>query len=393
MIKTLLFSTLFPNSIQPQHGVFVRNRLQYVLETEKVQTKVIAPVPWFPFKSSIFGQYAKFSQVPFSENRNGIDVLHPRYLLLPKIGMNSAPESIFKAALPHAKRLIESGFDFDLIDAHYFYPDGVAAVMLAQKLEKPVIVTARGTDLNLIPQYEIPRKKILWAANHANAMITVCQALKDVLLDMGVPDKKITVLRNGVDLKKFSPPENRDMLREKLGMTGKMLISVGHLVERKGHHLIVEAMKMLPDYQLVIAGDGEERSNIVSLIKRLGLDDRVRMLGAIPHDDLKEYYGASDALVLASSREGWANVLLESMACGTPVAATKIWGTPEVVTIPASGVLVEERNPNSIAEAIKYIFSQYPSRAETRSYAENFSWERTTEGQLQLFEGTLRSIG
>lgn len=386
MIKTLLFSTLFPNSIQPQFGLFVENRLRYLLETEKVQTKILAPVPWFPFKAPIFGKYAKFSSVPNIEKRNNIDVLHPRYLLLPRCGMNAAPESIYRAALPHAKKLIESGFDFDLIDAHYFYPDGVAAVMLAKKLAKPVVITARGTDLNLIPQYELPRKKILWAANNTDAMITVCKALKDVLLDMGIPDQKITVLRNGVDLVKFSPPVDRKSLRKKLNIEGNTLLSVGHLVERKGNHLIIEALKALPDYKLLIAGDGEERFNLVSLIDSLNLTDRVTLLGAVPHSKLKEYYGAVDALVLASSREGWANVLLESMACGTPVAATKIWGTPEVVTIPASGILVEERTSMSIVDSLKLLFSQLPPRTETRRYAEQFSWEETTRGQLKLFE-------
>lgn len=385
MIKALLFSTLFPNSIQPQHGVFVENRLRNLLETGAVQAKVLAPVPWFPLKMSMFGKYAKFANVPYVEQRNGIDVTHPRYFLMPKFGMNSAPESMYRAALPHVKSLIEGGFDFDVIDAHYFYPDGVAAVMLAQKLGKPVIVTARGTDLNLIPQHKIPRRKILWAAKNADAMITVCQALKDVLLEMGIPERKVVVLRNGVDLKLFSPPSDRETLRKKLGVEGKTLLTVGHLVERKGHQLIVEAMKQLPEFKLIIAGDGEERSNLVSLVKRFDLEDRVTMLGAIPHCDLREYYAASDALVLASSREGWANVLLESMACGTPVVATKIWGTPEVVTIPASGLLVENRTPSSIADSIKLLFSHYPSRDETRKYAEQFSWEETTQGQLRLF--------
>ncbi|MDT8383052.1 MAG: glycosyltransferase family 4 protein [Gammaproteobacteria bacterium] len=386
MIKTLLFSTLFPNSVQPQHGVFVENRLRHLLETGEITTKVIAPVPWFPFKAPIFGKYATFSSVPDEEQRNSVDVLHPRYLLLPKLGMNNAPESIFRVALPRAKALIKSGFDFDLIDAHYFYPDGVAAVMLGEALGKPVIITARGTDLNLIPKYEIPRQKILWAANKADALITVCQALKDVLLEMGVPDNKITVLRNGVDLGTFSPPLNREELRNKLDINGKTLLSVGHLVERKGHHLIVEAMCLLPEYKLLIAGDGEERSNLVALINKLKLNERVTLLGAVPHESLKEYYGASDALVLASSREGWANVLLESMACGTPVVATRIWGTPEVVTIPASGVLVEERTPDSLACSIKSLFSRHVNRDETRGYAEQFGWEDTTQGQLKLFE-------
>lgn len=114
-------------------------------------------------------------------------------------------------------------------------------------------------------------------------------------------------------------------------------------------------------------------------------------MGAIPHDQLKEYYGVADALVLASSREGWANVLLESMACGTPVVATDIWGTPEVVATHEAGVLVE-RSPESITAGVKKLMANYPDRKATRKYAEQFSWDATTQGQLHLFDDVLRQV-
>lgn len=389
-MKTLVFTTLFPNSMQKQHGIFVENRLRHLLKSDQVESKVIAPVPWFPFKNKIFGKYSTLASVPDAETRYGLEIIHPRYFLLPAIGMSWVPESICRAMLPRLKELIASGFDFDLIDAHYFYPDGVAAVMLAKELGKPVVITARGTDLSLIPRYKVPRQKILWAAESADALITVCQALKNVLLEMGVPDEKVTVLRNGVDLKKFSPPIDRSGLQRQLGIDSKALLSVGHLVENKGHHLIVEAMNRLPDYQLMIAGDGEEMVALVRLIRKLNLGERVKMLGAISHEKLKDYYGAADMLILASDREGWANVLLESMACGTPVVATNIWGTPEVVSTPEAGVLVD-RSPDSIAEGVKALMSHYPSRDDTRCYAERFTWDDTTQGQIKLFREVLNN--
>ena len=153
MYKTLLFSTLFPNSIKPRHGIFVASRLGKLLESGKVQTKVVAPVPWFPFKTSIFGQYSDSARIPKEERAHGIDVFHPRYYLLPKVGMNIAPYSLYKAGLANTLEIIKSGYDFDLIDAHYFYPDGVSAVHMGEKLSKPVVITARGSDINLICQY------------------------------------------------------------------------------------------------------------------------------------------------------------------------------------------------------------------------------------------------
>jgi len=387
-VKILTFTSLFPNSIFPHHGVFVENRLRHLLASKKVQSKVVSPIPWFPFSLSFFGNYAKYANVERMGRRHDVDVYYPRHLVIPKVGMNWTPDFMVRSALPIIRKIIDDGYDFDLIDAHYFYPDGIAAVKIAKILNKPVTITARGTDLNLIPQYQKPKKMIQWAANEANALITVCGALREVLIDMGISENKVTALRNGVDLINFSLPLNKKELQKDLSIFGKTILSVGHLIERKGHDLVIKAIEKLPDVQLLIAGIGEEKENLESLVKKLHLEHRVRFLDLIPHNELKNYYGAVDALVLASSREGWANVLLESMACGTPVVATNIWGTPEVVSSKEAGVLVD-RNPQSIADGIQSLFEDYPDSQATREYAEQFSWDDTTQGQLDIFENLL----
>lgn len=390
-MKLLTFSTLYPNAAMPRHGVFVENRLRHLLASGKVTSRVIAPVPWFPSQNPKFGEYAMFAKTPRTEQRHNISVLHPRYLLLPKIGMTLTPWLMAAAMRPVIRKLLREGMQFDAIDAHYFYPDGVAAVMLGRTFNKPVVITARGTDLNLIPQYPRPRRMIQWAAARAAGMITVCQALKDVLVELGVPAERVTVLRNGVDLKMFQPPQDRTALRRSLNMTGTALLSVGHLIERKGHDLVIRALTNLPDTCLLIAGDGEEESNLRAIAQECGVADRVTFLGAIKHDALRDYYGAVDVLVLASSREGWANVLLEAMACGTPVVASNVWGTPEVVATPEAGVLMRARTPTALADAVKALLAQYPDRAATRRYAEQFSWDATTQGQLDLFTRVIQN--
>ncbi len=384
-MKLLTFSTLYPNTVTPHHGIFVENRLRHFLASGQVQSKVVAPVPWFPFGAKIFGEYGGFARVPKSETRHGITIEHPRYLVVPKIGMNWTPSTMAAAALPVIKRIIADGYDFDILDAHYFYPDGVAAVKIAQALNKPVTITARGTDLNLVPQYEKPRAMIQSAARKASALVTVCQALKDSLIDLGVADEHVVVLRNGVDLEVFKPPENRDKLRSVLGIHGKTILSVGHLIERKGHHLVIEALQLLPNIKLLIAGQGPEKKRLQQLAGDLDIADRVTFLGVLPRAELSRYYGAVDMLVLASSREGWANVLLESMACGTAVVATSIWGTPEVVAAPEAGLLVERRTAESIAKAIENLYTSTPSKILTRQYAEKFSWDDTSLGLFKLF--------
>lgn len=389
MIRTLLFSTLYPNSVRPSHGIFVETRLRHLLASGEVETRVVAPVPWFPFRHPRFGEYAKHAAVPRQEERNGIRVEHPRYLLLPRIGMNSAPASLARAGLKAARKLIAAGYDFDLIDAHYFYPDGVAATIIGKALNKPVVITARGTDINLIPQYPKPKQMILQAADDCAAMITVCAALKDAIVGLGGTAQKITALRNGVDLQLFQP-EDKPQARAAFGMSDKFAIAtVGHLIERKGHHLVIEALAQLPDAELYLVGGGEEDSRLRALADQLGITNRVHFLGAMPQAKLRTLYSAVDCLVLASSREGWANVLLEAMACGTPVVATNVWGTPEVVAAPEAGVLMDERSAGGIVRAIARLREALPARSATRAYAEQFGWQPTTEGQLALFRRVL----
>jgi teichuronic acid biosynthesis glycosyltransferase TuaC len=315
-------------------------------------------------------------------------VYHPRFPVLPKIGMSVAPALLFAGALPAFRRLQRESGDFDMIDAHYFYPDGVAAVMLGKVLGKPVVVTARGTDINLIPEHSLPRWLIRETARRASGIITVSQALHDRLVTIGVPASRIRVLRNGVDLEQFRPMD-KAVSRTKLHLNGPTLLSVGQLVELKGHDIIIRSLALLPDYSLLIAGEGPDRSALESLAAKLGVGDRVRFLGRLAHEQLPEIYSAADALILASSREGLPNVLLESMACGTPVVATRVGGIPEVVVAPEAGVLMPERSENGVVTGVRALFGNLPDRADTRRYAAQFGWQETSEGQIRLFQEIL----
>lgn len=386
----LTVTSLYPNREMPRHGIFVENRLRHLVADGAVRLRVVAPVPWFPIGAEWAGTYGRFARVPAEEVRQGIPVTHPRYPLLPKVGMTLAADGFYHGISGHVRRLVGQGPPPDLIDAHYFYPDGVAAVRLARALSLPVVVTARGTDLNLIPHYPRARRMIVEAAMQADALITVCQALKDVLVDdLDIPAAKITVLRNGVDLAQFAPPRDRDALRAQFGLTMPALASVGHLIPRKGHDIVIRALTELPGITLLIAGEGPDRHSLEALGNSLGVGDRICFLGAVPYDRIADLYGAVDALVLASDREGWPNVLLESMACGTPVVAARCWGTPEVVTAPEAGRLVEPRTPAAFADAIRRQLAPDADRAATRRYAEHFSWDATTAGQLDLFDAVL----
>ena len=391
-IRIVTFTTLYPNESQPTHGIFVENRLRHLLATGLVVGRVVAPVPWFPSAFSPFSRtYARYTRVPSHERRHGIGIAHPRYPVLPKIGATLAPTSLFLRSLPLLRRIQSEGDDFDLIDAHYFYPDGVAAAMLGRVLRKPVVITARGSDVMQIARLAFERAMIRFAARNAAGVITVSKALKDELLLLDVPAAHMRVLRNGVDLTMFRP-KDRAKTRQALGFEGPTLLSVGRLIELKGHGLIIEALTRLPGYRLAIAGEGPERAALEALARRAGVADRIHFLGLIGHDRLPSVFSAADALVLASRREGWPNVLLEAMACGTPVVVTNIPGISEVVT-DRVGVMMPERTPAGVATAVAELFSAPRDRGDIRSYAEDFSWEETSKGQIAFFREILGTTG
>ncbi|MBF0285082.1 MAG: glycosyltransferase [Magnetococcales bacterium] len=402
-LSILLFSTLYPNAMQPQHGLFVEQRLRHLLDHGEAVARVVAPVPWFPWTHSGFGRYARLAGVPEQEWRHGIEILHPRYPVIPRIGMTLAPLLMAAALLPLLRRLAEApnpagGRGFDLIDAHYFYPDGVAAAWLGRRLGKPVVITARGTDINLIPRHRLPRHMIRWAARQAAGVAAVSQALKQGLVEIGVPPERVTVLRNGVDPQLFHPVDPGEARRRlDLDGPGPVLAAVGHLTARKGYDRLIRALPLLPpETRVVIAGGwdvpGEENPlpGLHGLARSLGVEERVRFLGSWPQDELKYLYSAADVLVLASSREGWANCLLESMACGTPAAVSPVWGNPEVVAAPEAGRVMADQSPEAIAETVRALLREPPPREAVRRYAERFDWQAVSQGQMALFRQAMQ---
>ncbi|WP_439596830.1 glycosyltransferase family 4 protein [Falsiroseomonas sp.] len=394
-LRLLTFSTLYPNAAQPHHGVFVENRLRHLVAGGEATSTVLAPVPWFPFGNLPFGgprvqAWSRYAGIAAQESRHGIAVHHPRFAALPGLGMFTGPAALHAAARGALARLIAAGHRFDAIDAHYAYPDGVAAIRLGREFGLPVVITARGSDISQLPDYRLPRRMIQQAIQRAAALIAVSVGLKDGLVALGAPAGKVTVLRNGVDLAAFRPTGDRMAMRAALGLgDGPLLASVGHLIPRKGHDLVIRALPLLPGHALMVLGEGPERDALLALARRLGVADRVHLLGAQPHADLPRYYSAADALVLASAREGWANVLLESMACGTPVVASPAWGSREAVRSPAAGLVMEETTPEAIAAATRRLLGLRIDRAATRAYAEGFGWEETTAGQLAVFREVL----
>jgi glycosyltransferase involved in cell wall biosynthesis len=321
-----------------------------------------------------------------SETRFGIEIDHPRYLTIPKLGMMAAPLLLYASArLAMARMLGEQVFD--LIDAHYFYPDGVAAVMLGRAFGLPVTVTARGTDINVIPNHTIPRRMIRWAAEKADGVITVSSALAGRLSGLGVERSRITVLRNGIDAAVFRPTV--PFGSQEHTPPSPLAVSVGNLVPLKGHDLAISTLPQIPNLSLWIVGEGPERGRLEALARGLGVAKRVRFLGLLPHEHMPEIYSAADVLILASEREGWPNVLLEAMACGARVVATNVSDVPDIINVPAAGAWVKNRSLPALEHALREVLDAPVSREQTRAHALNFTWHATTQGQIDLFRSIL----
>lgn len=386
MIKTLLFSSLYPNSQRPRHGIFVETRLRQLLKSGQVETKVVAPIASFPIKTGAFKRYAESDSVPKHESLNGVDVYHPKYFILPKFGGAITPMMMARAALPVIKKLIAQGFDFDIIDAHYFYPDGVAAAILAKKLNKPLVITARGTDVNLFVDYPLAGRLIKKAALQSNSIITVADSLRQKLIAKGVDAEKIHVLRNGVDNEIFypAPIDERESLRQQLNIKSNTILSVGNLTKLKGFDLVLAAIAKLPDVNLIIIGGGEERQNLQQQVADLKISARVRFISNLSQNELRDYYTSADVLVLASSREGMPNVVLESLACGTPVIATNVGGVSEILS-DECGIIVNNRNDAALTEAIRTMLNKGLQREAVAAIGSENCWKQTTQGQLDIF--------
>ena len=385
-VRMLTLSSLYPSEARPRHGLFVENRLAKLVESGDIRARVIAPVPWFPLTAGVFGEYARYAATPRAERRRGIDVAYPRYPMVPRVSTALQPALVASAMARSLSSARAEGFDFDLIDAHYFYPDGVAAATVAAAYRKPLIITARGSDINVIAQLPGPRRQMLQAARSASAIISVSAALKAKMVDLGMDAERIFVLRNGVDTSVYAPVEQAQA-RAVLGLThGPVVASVGNLVPGKGHDLAVQSIARLDDVVLLVVGDGPQRASLERLARELGIGSRVQFTGELLPQQMSTVYSAADLLVLASSNEGWPNVVLEAMACGAAVVAADVGGVREILTAGVGGTIVLERSAEAFAAAINDRLTRVGERAAVRAFASQFSWDEVVRQQTELYQ-------
>ena len=392
-LRVLTFTSLFPSVARPRHGIFVETRLRHLVRDAGVDARVVAPVPWFPLQSPAFGAYARYAATPRRTTReSGLQVSHPRYLMLPRLGVAFQPDSLARAAARDVAELQRVGWQPDIIDAHYFYPDGVAAALLAERLGVPLVITARGTDVNVLGRLPGPARRILWAARRAAAIIAVSTRLKEALVEIGVEESKVVVVRNGVDVELFRP-QDKAAARGRLGLPpGRIAACVGNLVPEKGLALAIEALRRLQDFNLVIVGDGPSREELVQLARSLGVEQRVCFMSAMPQPELRSLYSSADVLLLTSTREGWPNVVLESLACGTPVVALDVGAVGEMITSPKVGRIVTARDAAELGAAVLDAVQSAGSPQQIHDHAAAFDWTSVSRAQIEVMARARRDF-
>jgi len=375
MLRVLTLSTLFPDATRRNFGVFVERQTLGLAAHPDVELRVVAPVGLPPFPLSRRGRHAALARLPLGEQYKGLDVYRPRFLAMPGTGGRFFAASLVRALTPLLTDL-RRDFPFDVIDASFFFPDGPAAIAMGKRFGVPVSIKARGSDIHHWGRAAATAGQVRAAGKAAAGLLAVSAAMKRDMVAMGMPADRIRVHHTGVDLGQFAPGD-RAVAKTRLGVPGALVVSTGALIETKGHDVLIDAIAALPNATLLIAGEGPARPALEASIAGLGLGDRIRLLGAVPHGEMPALLAAADVMALASVREGLANAWIEALACGAPIVIPDVGGAAEVVTERAFGRIVG-RTPAGFASGIAAVLGDHVPAAKVREGAERFTWEANT---------------
>lgn len=376
-MRVLSLSTLFPAPPRPEFGKFVDYQMRAVIARGDTDLVVVNPIGLPPWPLSRREPYRTLAPCPATSAIGTAIVHHPRFGTRP-FGADGNPARIARTVLPLVRRL-HAEAPFDLLDSQFFFPDGPAAMRLAQALGIPFTIKARGSDIHYWSKRPAALAQMREAAARAAGMLAVCEALRDDMIALGFPAERIAVHYTGLDRDRFRPmprAAKRDAMAERFGLpaTGPLLVTPGALIPRKGQALAIEALKHLPEAHLALAGTGADEPVLRALAQRLDLGERVHFLGQVLHDVLPGLMAAADVVVLPSEREGLANVWIETLACGTPLVIPDIDGAREVVTTDAAG-RIAPRDPEGIAAAVRDLLETQTDQAAVAASVARFSWD------------------
>lgn len=372
MLRVLTLSTLFPDASRPNFGIFVERQLLSLSERSDVEIRVVAPrgIPPWPFDR--MERYQPLLALPERERWKGLAVQRPRFVNLPATGGRFHARLEARAVAPVIED-IRREFPFDLIAAEFFFPDGPAAIALGRRFDVPVSIKARGSDIHYWGHAPGVARQIVAAGQAAQGMFAVSEAMRDDMIALGMPGERIEPITTGIDLHRFHP---RDRVKGKrtLGVEGPLVVSLGALIPLKGHDILIDAVARLPGVNLWIAGQGPEEQRLSAQIERLGIGDRVRLLGGVLHSHIPVLVAAADVMALASEREGLANAWMEALASGTPIVIPDVGGARQVLRSSLQAGRLAARTPEAFAEAIAATLATPSDTAAIRATVEPYSW-------------------
>jgi glycosyltransferase involved in cell wall biosynthesis len=388
-VRALLFSNLFPTSADPNRGLFTR---QLAAEINRLcPLDVAVPLAWFPanpIAARLAPAYARdFGALAPELDFDGIRAIYPRYPLIPRVSERFHDRLMYWGVKRKISALHRSQ-RFDLINAHWLYPDGVVAARLGAHLGIPVVLTALGCDVNDELEDPVKRAHVLAATRAAAAVTAVSQTLADRLEAVGVPREKLHVIPNGVDTIRFAPSD-RDASRRELGLSdAPLVVCVSRLSHEKGVDILVDAARALhsraPAARVAIVGNGTEHAALERQIKAAGLSDVVRLVGAVRHEAVPRWMSAADVVCMPSRREGHPNAAMEALACGRPLVASRAGALTSLVTA-ARGITVEPGDSAALGEALAVALTHSWDAAAIAGSVRDDSWARAAQGYVRVY--------
>ena len=345
-LRVLSYTTLFPSPARPFHGLFIKNRIERL--GRLCDLRVVAPVSLLHLRGTC---------VPSEATLDGIRILYPKFAVIPRLFKFLDGRLLYLQSRGAVHRLLAER-PIDVLDAHYAYPDGHAARLLARDLGVPYVLSLRGSDAYVLSRFPARRRRIEQALAAAARIVTVSAALAEFAEGLGAQHERIRVIPNGVDTQRFRPLDrNEARAARRIPEGTTLLLSVGRLDAVKGFDLFLHGVARLAkrspaSVRCVILGEGPARARLAALVTSLGLEGRVDLPGWVAPEDLPTWYAAADLFVLLSESEGWPNVVVEALACGAPVIASKVGGIPEMISDRVNGFLLSERTPEATAECL-----------------------------------------
>lgn len=384
--RILVITSLFPRPDNPISGIFNFHSVRAL--SRLADLRVISPVPRSLRRSNAKGMKADLSALEMELER--LSPLYRPFVTIPFLGRPLNGYLTYRAVRKEALRL-HAERPFDIILSYWLYPDGYGAGLLAERMGLPYVVAALGSDLNIMAESPLVRRKVLKTLATASHVIAVSGSLRDRAEKLGADPNRVTVIHNGVDTSIFHPMD-REMARSEVGMgDGAMVLFVGKLDPVKGGDVLIEALSVIPTERrptLLVAGVGPMRKRLVALASRLHVESSVHFVGTLSPKEIALHLNAADVLCLPSRHEGCPNVVLEALACGTPVVASRVGGIPEIVHNRETGILVDPDEPRGLAEALEQAVQREWNR-ELISRCRPRTWEDVATETLVVIKHVL----